>query len=327
MNYNGEEKNVSIKHYILNSYHTHIKACCIIFFLLGILCIVLGHDITRKENQILGAVLITTGSTFIGASSVTLIFKSAIVILTQKEIMKETIEETYQKILFTSIPKFRVVRYISEVIIKSDPENPEIPIMAVNDVRTLVNLHDRTVSQKKEKMMGVPQEQKFILENVKIKNVKIGEEAYFLGKNIAVNEKTITFPDGNIERQYDYVIPFGCTIGKDEMVTIDENYLLSPCSANETKTDCFGFSLFFPCEILIIKMRAEDGFYFKDVEAKLHDCFTDEKIEIKTAPSYVTTKEGNIEEIMWILTPNEIIQEDACDIFFKLIKIDKDESS
>lgn len=162
------------------------------------------------------------------------------------------------------------------------------------------SLPDNATVKKEEKKWEITDEKKFIIRK---------EEGKL---NIYEGTKTT--------EMYTYYIPFVSALNKGEDVCIKEDYEWSPCRAtpNTSDYDEFMYKLSFPAEALIIRMKAEDNFYFVLLEKKVTDTVSEREVGAQSSPVVTKETNGQIKEAEWIIPLSDLTHLTEYEIRFRV---------
>lgn len=298
-------------------YHAFLEltiSCVISIVALGTAFIIGGYCLQQTQTYpILALSLISIGSSLIGIGIIAIPFKAAAVHLMDEKIVKNAATTTIKEMEHTYIPKMILKRAnISVTIVAS--ENNNIPKMEISEQLILRNLQERVIDQRKREVLlydGQKHKINNIEVNIKGTNSKITPSSVKHSQIIAGSEKT---------EKYDYIIPFVSALNKGEDVCIKEEYEWSPCRAtpNTSDYDEFAYRLTFPTEELVMRMKAEDNFYFISLEKIVTDWMSKREISVQSSP--VVTKETNglIKEVEWNIPLSDLTHLAEYEIRFRL---------
>jgi hypothetical protein len=190
--------------------------------------------------------------------------------------------------------------------------------MVIWEQRTLINNLERSISQR-----NVPTELpkgqtfKMIRSEVHFKEKKFT----FTENDIDIDHTRITSEEGEVTgERYWYTLPFNTPLAQGEGITIRELYEWAPCKAvpGTDESDEFSIYLPFPTEKLQFELKAEKGFYFKEVKKKVID-WSGEDVSVQTAP-ICTPVDGKITKAHWVPKMEELSHQTQYVLSFKLNK-------
>lgn len=298
-------------------YHAFLEltiSCVISIVALGTVFVVGGFCLQQTQTYpILALPLISIGSSLIGVGIIAIPFKAAAVHLMEEKIVKNAAITTIKEMEHTYIPKMLLKRAnISVTIVAS--ENNNIPKMKISEQVTLRNLQERTIDRRIRKVHlynGQTHTINNIEVNIKGTTSKVTPSSL---KHSRIIEGTKT------TEMYTYYIPFVSALNKGEDVCLKEDYEWSPCRATPDTSDYdeFIYKLSFPTEALIIRMKAEDNFYFVLLEKKVTDSVSEREIGAQSSPVVTKETNGRIKEAEWIIPLSDLTHLTEYEIRFRV---------
>ena len=196
----------------------------------------------------------------------------------------------------------------------------DCPKMVISKYRSLINNLEKIITQQRI-TTALPKGQTLKFEQSEVhfkdKIFKLTE------KEIKIDHARVTNEKGKVTgEQYVYILPFNVPLGQGERITIKENYEWAPCKAlpGTDESDCFCVKLAFPTENLQIRLKADSGFYFKEVKKKVIG-WGGEETCVQSAPTAISASDdGKLTEFHWVLKEEELSHQTEYCLSFKLNK-------
>lgn len=258
-----------LKDWIRRSFIEYTSLWVFLMVTSGMLLIVSGGYIQQIRYTLWAPSCISIGSTLISIGIVVIFLKSAAVLIMNKVIVKDTVVATIEEIEQIYIPKM-IIKHPSAIVrVLTSKNNQNIPKMNVSVEKTLRNLHEQPVDQRREEIY-LHSDQEFEIKNIEvsIRGIKFHPHVPIKGFQITPLD---TQKNDEYDKKYVYYIPFVSPLNKGEDVSIKEEFEWSPCKAKpdeSDKYDEFAYQLSLPAEDMRIKMIAEEKFYFTSLEKK-----------------------------------------------------------
>lgn len=282
----------------------------------GVLLIVGGYCVQQTRYIFWAPSFISIGSSLIAIGLVTIAFKAASVRLFTEEMVKKTAKTTIEEMEHTFIPKMIAKGGKASIKIVPSENNPNTPKMKICEEKTLRNLHDTAICQRKVKV-DLHEGQMFELINIEVGILK--SKKFNPTPSVKTSQIIPSDPTKEKTEIYEYIIPFTSSLNKGEDVSIKEEYEWSPCKATPgtDQYDEFAYKLDFPTEKLVIEMIAEGNFYFTILEKKVID-WSGKEINVQSAPVVITEINGLIREAKWSLPLTDLTHFNTYEIRFRL---------
>jgi transcription termination factor NusB len=192
-----------------------------------------------------------------------------------------------------------------------------------------IDLEENVAIEKTDETINIPETDPSVtitMDNKEKATVKIIDgRTHELKVKTENGKRNIYFFDSEkvISEKYNYVIPYISPQNKGETVTTKAEYEWSPCDAipDTSDSDEFTYELNFPTKELVIKMIAEDSFYFTKLDRKVID-WSGKEIDAVSGP--IVTKiipvddEERIKEAEWNVTTKDLTHLNSYEIQFWL---------